>query len=216
MDSRDNGLIISLIATFLAGSRALGTVRGKQTDYRGCKRLLNSWGIHGPLMLPSIPFEERLLMYLSTELILLCDYAPKTALRKVRAYCNYESGFSTKVPKFATLADMIKGARYILQKPHIGRIILSPGAIKEFNGGLDTNHNILENALAGADARATGGCLRSSEYLTKTSLDQGRQEAQFLCFEKISDPYGLTLGSNNHKIILQRIMTWYSFKQDYF
>ena len=108
--------------------------------------------------------------------------------------------------KFPTLADFIKGEKYLFQRYHRGRTVLSFEALQAFNEAMDFQHNILQNALDGADVFATVACARSSEYLFKRYIDRGRSTAQFLSLDKVSDPAGRILNLSSHSKIIDQLM----------
>ena len=166
-------------------------------------------------MKPTISFPERILLYLAASLSLIGGYAAKTISKKVRSYAHIELGYLGILPKFPTLADFLKGEKYLFQRPHRGRSVLSFEALQAFNGAMDFQYNILQNALVGADVFATVACARSSEYLYKRSLDHGRSTAQFLCLEKLSDPAGRILNLSSHDKIVDRLILWYNTKPEF-
>ena len=73
---------------------------------------------------------------------------------------------------------------------------------------MNTTSDILQNALAGADAFVSIACARSGEYLAKQSLDAGRASAQSLTLRKLSYPLGRTLNLRTHFNIITRIDLW--------
>ena len=154
-------------------------------------------------------------MYLTTTLIVFCHYQPKTALKKARALGHHQVAYTRELPRYKILSDLVKGAKYILQKPIPGRAIMLPGLLKNYNGGMDFKNSILENAVVAWDRVAITACTRSSELLVKQSLDSGRREAQFFSLNKISDPFGNVLGENSHDHIWAKIMSWYRHKRQY-
>ena len=76
-----------------------------------------------------------------------------------------------ETPKFHTLSTMLKGMKYLFQRPLQSRFVLSICAQQAYNSALNRSSNILENALAGADAFATFARARSKEYLLKHTHD---------------------------------------------
>ena len=205
-DNLDNSATISHIAVCLAAFNHIGTIKTKLSNHFECDKVINSLGVFGQLYSPKITFQERILLYIAARLHLLCGYEPKSIATKISNYIHTELCFLGKIPKYTTLDSFLKGVKYIFQKPFLGRSVLTICTQLAYNNALDINSNILENAIAGADVFATMACARSCEYLLKNNtLDHGRSSSQFLCLEKLSDPYGRSLNLQSHKDILDRI-----------
>ena len=73
-------------------------------------------------MKPDISFPERILFYLSVTLSLIGGYAAKTISKKVRAYAHVKMNYLDTLPKFPTLADLIKGKKYLFYSKVLNRI----------------------------------------------------------------------------------------------
>ena len=65
------------------------------------------------------------MFYLADTMSLICGYAAKTIAKNVIAYVHVEIDYLGQLPKFPTLADFVKGEKYLFQRPYRDRAFLS-------------------------------------------------------------------------------------------
>ena len=106
-----NGASITHIAISFTAARNVETFNAKRSSHHGCTLIFNAFGIHGSFFHPAIFFEERVLIYLTTQFNLFCGYEPSTISVKVISYVHTEMNSLGTIPKFDILSIMLKGIK---------------------------------------------------------------------------------------------------------
>ena len=134
LDRRDNYFSIYWINIFLSAARTKATQEKHKLYADYFEIFKQSYCISGNIFDTDLTFQERILIYYATNLIVICRYQVKTARTIVYSAIPGETFRTSKCPKnFYTLNDIFKGATKVFRKHHPNMIIFFPGACKLYN-----------------------------------------------------------------------------------